>query len=191
MSSNVITTADVISDLKAHARVLQRRAQAGDAAALRRLRILPELKKLQDPQLQEQLQRRHCLQAVAKQLGFTTWEQARDVLTSQERAPEHEPYDYGTLLYPSNCGGHYNIWSAHYTEAKDIRAAHGGYLLAYKRQYMIVEEGYIDSMGLDPHDPDWTRIGRDWIRPQDPEARQRLYRQLVHNALVTMALQGN
>ena len=98
--------------------------------------------------------------------------------------------DFGTLLYPSTCSGHYNIWSASYAEAREIRAAHGGYLLAYKRQFLIVEDGYIDSMGLDPADPDWERMGRDWVQPGDLAARERLYRKLVHNALVTLTLEG-
>ena len=185
MSTPLTTSNDVIRDLKAHARVLHRRALEGDPAALRRLRLLPELKRASDAELREQLKRRQCLVAVARQLGFGSWEHARDVLTSREQQ------DFGTLLYPGSCNGHYNIWSAHYAEAREIRAAHGGYLLAYKRQFLIVEEGYIDSMGLDPHDPDWQRIGRDWVRPADLQARERLYRQLVHNALVTLALQGN
>jgi hypothetical protein len=185
MSSNMTTSSDVIGDLKAHARVLHRRALTLDPTALRRLRLLPELKRLPDDALLAQLKRRHSLICVARQLGFTGWEHARDVLGSREQE------DFGTLLYPSTCSGHYNIWSAHYPEAHEIREAHGGYLLAYKRQFLIVEEGYIDSMGLDPHDPDWARIGRDWIKPADVAARERLYRQLVHNALVTLALSGN
>jgi len=183
MSVPIHTSNDAIHDLKAHARVLHRRALGGDPLALTRLRLLPELKALADAPLREQLKRRQCLIAVARQLGFGSWEHARDVLSSRE---EH---DFGTLLYPKSCAGHYNIWSAHYVEAREIRAAHGGYLLAYKRQFLIVEEGYIDSMGLDPHDPDWTRIGRDWVKPGDHAARARLYCQLVHNALVTLALQ--
>jgi len=175
----------VIGDLKSHARVLHRRAVSGDPVALRRARLLPELKRLSDSELVQQLKRRQCLAVVAKQLGFSNWEHARAVLTSRERE------DFGTLLYPSNCGGHYNIWSASYGEARDIRAAHGGYLLAYRRQYLIVEDGYIDSMGLDPADPDWARIGRDWVQPGDQQARERLYQKLVHNALVTLALEGN
>lgn len=181
-SEHEVEASELITELKAHARVLHRRALAADAIALKRARIMPELKKLSDQELTQQLKRRHCLNVVARELGFTHWDHARAVLTSQEQQ------DFGTLLYPRNCSGHYNIWSAHYEEAREIRAAHGGYLLAYKRQFLIVEDGYIDSMGLDPSDPDWQLMGRDWARPVDVQARERLYRKLVHNALVTMAL---
>ena len=30
------------------------------------------------------------------------------------------------------------------------------------------------ELGLDPEDPDWERIGHDWVRPQDREAWTRL-----------------
>jgi hypothetical protein len=169
--------------------VLHRRATIGDPVALRRVRMLPELKKLSDDELMQQVKRRQCLSVVARQLGFVSWDHARAVLTSCEHP--QQPQDFGTLLYPGTCAGHYNIWSASYEEAREIRAAHGGYLLAYKRQFLIVEDGYIDSMGLDPADPDWERMGRDWVQPGDIAARERLYRKLVHNALVTLTLQGN
>jgi hypothetical protein len=171
-----------VEDIKAHARVLQRRAEAGDAAALQRVRTARELKHLEQAELARSIQRSHCLGVVARELGFRDWEHARAVLTGQEMR------DFGTLLYPSSCGGHQNIWSANYEEASSIRAEHGGYLLAYKHQFLIVEPHFIDSLGLDPEDPDWERIKRDWARPADLQARQRLYHRLVRNALANLQL---
>lgn len=173
---------DVISEIKTHARVLHRRAQSGDASALELLRVLPEFAHRSHGEIAADLQRRHCLAAVARRLGFRSWTHAKDVLSDVEQR------DFGTLLYPQSCGGHYNIWSASYDEAKDIRAAHGGYLLVYRHQFLIVDGAYVDSMGLDPTDPDWERIARDWARPGDFAARGRLYRQLVHNTLVLSVL---
>ncbi|MBC7171580.1 MAG: hypothetical protein H5U40_04100, partial [Polyangiaceae bacterium] len=68
---------------------------------------------------------------------------------------------------------------ASYEEASTIRAEHGGYLLAYKRHFFIVDSYFIETLGLDPADPDWERIGRDWARPLAPEARTRLYERLI------------
>jgi hypothetical protein len=168
---------DTISDLKAHARVLHKLALAGQPSALQRLRVLPEWSRAADEAILAGLQRRHCLGAVARQLGFQNWQHARAVLQGEDTS------DFGTLLYPATCHGHWNIWSAAYDEAREIRAAHGGYLLAYRRQFLIVDQHYVESMGLDPEAADWTRIGRDWVRPGDFAARARLYRQLVQNAL--------
>jgi hypothetical protein len=174
---------DVIIDLKSHARVLHRRALERDPAALQRLRKLPEFARKTDEDIARALQRKHCLAAAARALGFASWLHLCAVLSDREQD------DFGTLLYPTTCHGYYNIWSASYDDAHEIRAAHGGYLLAYKRQFLIVDPPFIESMGLDPEDPDWERMARDWPRPRDPEARRRLYRQLIHNALIALTLQ--
>jgi hypothetical protein len=170
-----------IASLKHYARILHRRAQRGDSLALEKLQALRELRTLDAAQISRTIQRRHCLTVSAVRLGFQSWEHACSVL-------DGDPEDYGTLLYPSSCHGHWNIWSAHYDEARTIRAEHGGYLLAYRRQFLIVERDYIDSLGLDPDDPDWSAIARDWVRPGNRAARSRLYQTLVHTALVHDAL---
>jgi hypothetical protein len=174
---------DMVSELKAHARVVHRRVLTQDPLALRGMRELSEFARTPDAELCRAVRRRHCLLLVARRLGFRDWNHALAILTGSDSQ------DFGTLLYPSTCHGHWNIWSASYDEARSIRAAHGGYLLAYKRQFLIVDRYYVDSMGIDPDDPDWNSMGRDWIRPEDLEARGRLYRKLVHNALVMQTLQ--
>lgn len=166
---------DVIDDLKQHARVLQRRAKSGEGSALDRLRKLPELAGADDAAIAAAVKRRHCLAAVAHELGFAGWSHAVHVLGGTEG-------DFGTLLH-SGSPAHWNIWSASYEEARTIRSEHGGYLLAYKRHYFIVDRFYIEAIGLDPDDPDWDRIGRDWVRPADPSARARLYAALVRRRL--------
>ena len=95
--------------------------------------------------------------------------------------------DFGTLLYPNGASAHWNIWSASYDEAKAIRADHGGYLLAYKRHFFIVDRHFIETIGLDPDDPDWEKMGRDWVRPKDPEARGRLYARLTRDRAAVTA----
>jgi hypothetical protein len=35
-------------------------------------------------------------------------------------------------------------------------------------------EPAIRELGLDPADPDWERIGWDWVRPRDADAWERL-----------------
>jgi len=177
--------AEPLALLKEHARVLHRWAQTADAGALRRLRRLTELKACSDEALSTEVRRKHCLVVVSKELGFSGWDHAHAVLSA------HVHEDFGTLLYPESCTGHWNIWSASYDEARTIRASHGGYLLAYKRQFLIVEAGFIDSLGLDPEDPDWERIQRDWVRPADMTGRQRLYVQLVRNALAQLELRAS
>ncbi|MBN1652920.1 MAG: hypothetical protein JXA30_04010 [Deltaproteobacteria bacterium] len=112
--------------------------------------------------------RRHCLATLAAQLGFQGWPHASAVLRG-DRVD-----DLGTLMHREHGGAYWNIWSASYEEAHAIRADYGGFLLGYRSQFLIVEPYYIEALGLDPEDPDWERIGRDWARPRDREAWTRL-----------------
>ncbi len=116
----------------------------------------------------ESLQRRHCLQAIAARLGFHSWTHARDVLEGTETV------DRGTLMYRDTGGAIWNIWSASYDDARSIRADTAGFLLPYKQQFQVVEAPYIAWLGLEPTDPDWEVIRRDWVRPADVEAWRRI-----------------
>jgi len=164
---------DPISLLKSRARTLHKQARLGDEQALTRLRKTPEFRKSDDEAVLTTLKRRHCLAAVAREHGFDGWSHATGLINGGEKG------GFGTTLYPKGCGGHSNIWSATYDEARQIRAEHGGFLLAYKNQFLVVDEHFIRTMGLDPDDADFDLIGRDWARPADREARTRLYGKLL------------
>lgn len=163
---------DAIEEVKARARLLHRRAQRGDDAARRRLAALPEFGS--EPPEPAQIQRKHCLAVLARELGFTGWPHAHRVLTG-----DPDEADFGTLLYPRGCGAFTNQWFADYETARRTRELTGGYLLAYRRQFFVVTRAYVESMGLDPDDPSWAAMGFDWVRPQQATARARLYAQLV------------
>ena len=169
---------DVIDKLKTEARLLHRRAAAGEAAALKRVRKVHETSHLDDVALRPLVKRRHCLRAIAQDLGFQGWSHAAQVLRGQGSR------DFGKLLYPRGCGAHSNIWSASYGEARRIRDEVSGYLLAYRHHFLIVDADYIRTMGLDPEDPDWPAIGYDWVKPRSLEARGRLYGKMVEVSLV-------
>ena len=167
-----------VENVKHRARLLQQRAQASNPEALAVLRTLPELHALSDEALLETLQRRHCLAALAKALGFGSWPHAKSVLSGEAllrpNEQAHAAPDLGTLMHRELGGAYWNIWSASYAEARDIRAEHGGYLLPYRKQFLIVETHYLEALGLDAGDPDWERIGRDWAAPADLTAWARL-----------------
>lgn len=167
---------DVVDALKARARILHRKAKAGSPQVAGRLRAMDDLRLLDDEAFAAHVRRRHCLTLVARDFGFDGWGHAVQVLRGNNAD------DFGKLLCPPRCGGHFNIWSASYEEARTIRAQHGGYLLPYQRQFLVVDDGYLRTLGLDPEDPDWRRMGRDWVRPQDAAARQRLYGKLIEAA---------
>ena len=160
---------DVISELKHRARRLQRLCASGDPEALARVAAA---RSRRDP-VPESLRRRDCLNALAREVGFANWPQARAALRGVPAA------DFGDLLYPPECSAHWNLWCANYAEAQTLRAETGGYLLPYRMQFFVADEHFIRTLGLNPQDPDWTRMGHDWARPQDRAARTRLTQQLV------------
>ena len=47
-------------------------------------------------------------------------------------------------------------------------------------QFLIVDRHFVESLGLDPEDPDWAAIGFNWVVPSDPLARIRLYSRLIN-----------
>ncbi|MBI3406586.1 MAG: hypothetical protein HY046_14125 [Acidobacteria bacterium] len=57
----------------------------------------------------------------------------------------------------------------------------GDFLLGYQRHFVLVDRFYIESLGLDPEDRDWSAIGYDWVRPKSVDARARLFAKAVAN----------
>jgi hypothetical protein len=175
---------DPVHELKVRAELLHHALRAQrppEPATLDRLRVLPEFKKADADTLRTaatDLQRKHCLAVVARELGFASFDQAKRVFEGDASEP-----DFGTLLYGTT-GGHLNAWFADYDEAHEAHARTSTpesrrTLLAYKRHFFIVEHAFIEALGLDPDDADWAAIGWDWARPEDPEARRRLYGKLL------------
>ncbi|HEY7443397.1 MAG TPA: hypothetical protein VH701_13310 [Vicinamibacterales bacterium] len=166
---------DPLRELKIRAALLQRRIADRQPSALARLHVLPEFRTHdQLVQTETRVLRRHCLAVLARELGFPTWTHLKDVISGAR-----DVSDFGTLLYPTRCGGHLNLWYSRYDEAVIGRRACGGYLLAYRRHFMVVQSSFIETLGLDPNASEWQRLGRDWVRPHDMHARTRLYGQLI------------
>jgi hypothetical protein len=168
---------DPVRELKTRAELLHHRVTSGDELARARLRALPELKKADDEALASaaaRMQRKHFLAVVAREHGFTSWEQAKRVLGGSA-----EETDFGTMLYASQAGA-INVWFSDHGEARrhlDEVNARGQrhYLLAWRTQFLVCDRYFIEALGLDPDDADWAAIDCDWARPRDADARRRLY----------------
>lgn len=150
------TAGPLVSRLKHIARRLHRRFDEGD----------PQVRALVGAD--EPVQRRHCLRAVARKVGFGSWAQARSVLEGETAT------DRGTFMFRESGGAISNIWSASYAEAKELHAGAGGFLLPYRHQFQVVQAPYVAWLGLDPRDADWDLTGRDWLAPRDTDAWGRL-----------------
>jgi hypothetical protein len=80
----------------------------------------------------------------------------------------------GPVMYVASMDAIVNRWFTNYEDARESLHAEGGYLFPYRNQYFVTLREGIRELGLDPDDPDWARIGWDWVRPKDEEAWERL-----------------
>ena len=80
-------------------------------------------------------------------------------------------------MYVPQMGAVLNRWFTSYEEARTSLEEQGGYLFPYKKQFFVTEDEGVRELGLNPEDPNWERIGRDWVQPQDEGAWQKLKEQ--------------
>ena len=173
---------DPVRELKVRAEILQHAVQAGERAAVERLRVLAEFRRADDLALRAaaaEIQRKHCLAAVAREVGFAGWDHAKRVLDG-----DPSESDFGTLLYGGDWGTRLNHWFANYEEARAFHrdASEPGarlYLLAYKRHFFVCDRHFLEALGLKPDDADWEAIDWDWVRPANADARRRLYAKIL------------
>jgi hypothetical protein len=111
----------------------------------------------------DRVQLKHALTLIALELGFDSWAEfkaAAAVRTEEVHVP-----GLGAML---------NRWFADYREARASLEAEGGFLFPYRSQFFVCEAEGVRVMGFEPEDPDWRRIGFDWVRPRDRAAWERL-----------------
>jgi hypothetical protein len=72
-----------------------------------------------------------------------------------------------------------NRWFTNDDDARASLDVEGGYLLPFRHQFFVTSSAGIEELGLDPADPDWKRIGRDWARPADRQTWERLRDQRI------------
>lgn len=167
---------DPVTEVKVRAEQLQRRIEQGDVGALARVQRVGRAQTA-EPLVASAVRYKHCLSAIARELGFADYAHLLRVVDGDPAET-----DFGTVP----CGrpsGYLNAWFREYAEAREQQRHSGGYLLAYRRHFVVVHSPYVqDVLGIDPQDPDWQAIGFDWVRPSDPMARRRLYGKLFAQA---------
>lgn len=114
---------------------------------------------------------KHALAVVASEHGFDSWTLLK---AAADRAPSAGPSEGSPEMYEPGFDVLLNAWFARYDEARRALERHGGFLLPYRSQFLVCEAEGIRLLGLDPEDPDWELIGRDWVRPADADAWARL-----------------
>ncbi len=110
---------------------------------------------------------RDCLNAVARDVGFLHWQQARHVLGGQATPTD----DMGTFWHTRRCDGLLNHWFADHHRARDALAvSEHRVLVPYRRQFVVVDGNYLRELGLAIDDPAWARAQRDLVHAYGSEA---------------------
>ena len=146
-------------------------------AAADRLRVLPHFATLAPERIlawRESIQRKHALDTVAVEAGFASW-------AALMRAGDDQPSRRPALeaLFTPISAVFLNHWCRSYDEARALLDREGGYLFPYRAQFVVTAAGLLQARGIDAHDPDWKRIGFDWVRPADARAHTRLCARLA------------
>ncbi len=175
------STAPTLPECKIRASLLLKDLRCEDppraTRAAERFQILPAFAALAAEAIlgrRDSVQLKHALAVIAAELGYPAWKDCKRRLEvpAELRLDTERFFEAGAAAY-------LNRWFARYSEARASLEAEGGYLFPFRHQFFICGAGFLEARGIDPTDPDWERIGRDWVRPQDQEARDRLERMLV------------
>jgi hypothetical protein len=160
-----------LEEYRIRASRLLKELRGSNLEAAQRFRILAEWADQTPEQIVQQhqrLRRKHALTVIAKEVGFSDWVELKS------------SFEFDTTkLFPPNSAVFLNIWCRSYDEAKQILTARpAAFLFPYRHQFVIVEAGLVEALGVDPHNPDWEAIGRDWVQPLERAAHARLSRHL-------------
>jgi hypothetical protein len=169
---------DALDAFKAEASFLLKNLNGEDKArALRaamRLRVIAPFQGLAAAEVLEraaEVRRKHALSVVALERGYASWAELKQACEAGR--VEAPILDLERLI--TGIGGiHLSRWFSRYEDAAAELTSGGGYLLPYKTQFVVMDVDTIQTLGFDPRDPDWGRVGRDLARPAEPDARRRL-----------------
>lgn len=134
-----------ISELKVRAKILLKQSPA-----------LPELLKLAKG---HQVQLKHCQHYVARNMGFSDWLHASQILACAGSLEG----DYGSFWYQDRCATSLNHWCRHLPEAKQVMAQFGGVILPYKTQFFVATLAHFTNLGMYYDEALWQRVQGNWI----------------------------
>jgi hypothetical protein len=182
---SIATSSITLEELRIQAKILLKSCRSDEPAtalaAAERFRLLSHFapRSAEDILTEvDALRLKHALAVLAIEHGFPGWNELKaafELRDKGESAGEKAPVPAGDRFYPpGRMGSGLNRWFISYAEARASLEAYGGYLFPYRSQFFVCAESHIEALGLDPADPDWARIGHDWVSPRDPEAHARL-----------------
>ncbi|MDC0713724.1 hypothetical protein POL68_34980 [Stigmatella sp. ncwal1] len=150
---------------------------ARSARAAERLRAVPAFAALTAAEVlarRESVRRKHALALIAHEQGHASWVALRQALGEEASARLDTE-----AFFLKNRGAFLNRWFATYAEALVSLREKGGYLFPFREQFFICEAEFLRALGVDFKDPDWERMGFNWVEPLEPSARDRLEQKLT------------
>lgn len=146
-----------LNELKIRARVRLNAIRRADPGVVADSERLAERHRLQPP---PEWKLHHTLNLSAMTCGFSDWEHARRVLGGTARTGD----DMGALWHAPDCLGMLNHWFVRYPEARDfLDRTPRHYLLPYRRQFLVVDESYLEALALDASNDRWAMADRDLV----------------------------
>ena len=134
------------------------------------------------------LRLRHCLNQVARDVGFANWEHGSRVLGGQAVHGD----DMGTFWHAPRCNSLLNLWFADHARAQAALAAERNmFLLPYRRQFIVASDDFIVALGLDPGEAAWSDAQRDVVSAYGTAAWLALGFQRLKAPRSTFAVSGS
>jgi hypothetical protein len=172
-----LTPTDNLEEFRIRASRLKKELNSADSAialrAAERFRILPAFHDKTPERIasgRAYVQRKHALAVVANEAGFESWIHLR----CAKMLGAASTFDTAAL-FRHGSAGFLNLWFRRYEEARQLLAAEPKrYLFPHREHFFLCEALFLENAGVDSTDPDWDRIGRDWVRPADTRAHARL-----------------
>lgn len=164
-----------VTRLEAMVKLLTSELARGDSAAQDRVRRYA-------PNLDEAALARsgaeHARHTVLRECGLQGWDAACELLEGRLRPGA----DYGQFWWEASTDVLLSDWCVDYAEACRVRQESGrGCVLPYKRQFAVVQDEYLEELGLEPRDQAWAAIGHDLATPADAVAYRRLALRRLRN----------
>jgi hypothetical protein len=147
--------------------------------AVERFRALPQWAPLTAGEVlarRDTLRHKHALAVIAAEQGHRSWAELKAAMDARP-APTFDV----EVLFSGAGGAFLNRWfpASGYAAARASLREHGGFLFPYRDQFVICAASFLEAWGIDAADPDWRRLGWNWVEPKDAAARARLERKLL------------
>ncbi len=111
------------------------------------------------------LKLKDTLHVIAFEHGFDSW----DAFKSNVQDP------FNNKL----CGGFLNKWFNKYKDALQHLEKEAGYLLPYRKQFVICSKNYLFALGMDGNSQMWSKICNNFVYPTDHKALISIYEEFL------------